>query len=291
MSAQSVIGVDLGGTKIAVARYRTDTWEMEAEERTETNAHESFSRVLETMVQMILALKTPETIGIGVGVPGLVAQPDGIVLRLPNIPGSEQIPLKKLLGDACKLPVALENDGNAFALAEASQGKGKGRDIVVGITIGTGVGGGIIHGGKIFRGHHGFAAEIGHMLLMPGHPPYETDDRRGDVEQFFSGTALGKRCSAAGSPSDYLQGDACAFLFKDLTREIAWMCASLAHLLDPAIIILGGSTGRALAPHLDAIVNELPRWLLPGTPPPEIAIGTLKDAGTRGAAMLGREMR
>ena len=143
-----------------------------------------------------------------------------------------------------------------------------------------------MHGRNIFRGHHGFAGEIGHMLLRPGEPPFATDDKRGDVEQFFSGTALGKRCSEARHPGDYLQGDVCSFLFDDLAKEVSWMCASLIHVLDPSIIIFGGSAGRSLAPHLDAIRHELPRWLLPGTPVPEIAIGSLNDAGTRGAALL-----
>ncbi|MEK7591319.1 MAG: ROK family protein [Patescibacteria group bacterium] len=289
MKRSSIIGVDLGGTKIAAARYDPKTWEIEAKERIETHADQSFSRVLEDMVRLILSLKTEDTTAFGVGVPGLVEQPDGIVLRFPNIPGSDRIPLKELLHDAIGLPVFLENDGNCFALAEAIHGAGKDEKIVLGITMGTGVGGGIVLGKKLYHGHHGFAAEIGHMLLVPGKPPYETDDRRGDVEQFLSGSALGKRCGQAKNPSEYLRGETCAFLLSDIIREVGWLCTSLIHLLDPSVIVFGGSAGRALAPHLDGIEKKLKHWLLPGTPLPKLTIGLLKDAGTRGAALLAQE--
>ena len=191
-----------------------------------------------------------------------------------------------MMEDALQLRVKVENDASCFALAEAMMGAGKDRRVVVGITLGTGVGGGIVIDGKVFQGAHGFAGEIGHMLMMPGKPPYETKDQRGDVEQFLSGTAMGHRCTAAKRPEDYLEGEVCSFLQPQIFREVAWIATSLTYLLDPDIIVLGGSAGRALGPHLSKVDEELKQWVLPGTPLPLIAVAELKESGALGAALL-----
>ena len=281
----SVIGVDLGGSKIAVGRF-SNSWKLEEKRRREVTPGESFPAVFAALVDEVKALQTDGVIALGVGVPGLIHQPQGVIHTTPNIPGGEQFPLREKLEKATGLLVAVDNDANCFALASAKLGFGKGKKVVVGITVGTGVGGGIVIDGKPFRGAHGFAAEIGHMLLRPGQPPYPTQDMRGEVEQFFSGKAMGKRCEAARDPNDYLEGEVCAFMHKDIYKEVAWMCCNLTHLLDPDIIVFGGRAGRALAPHLDGIRVELTQWLLPGTPVPELAIETLPDAELLGAALL-----
>jgi predicted NBD/HSP70 family sugar kinase len=290
MPHRSVIGIDLGGTKIAAARYDPQTWSMEAEATASTHASKGFAYALKTVEGLVKKLKTPTVSAVGIGIAGLVEKPRGSILRLPNIPGAEGVTpahASVLLG----LPVTFENDANCFALAEALQGAGKGKRIVVGITLGTGVGGGIVIAGALFTGAHGFAAEIGHMLLVPGQPPFPTKDTRGDVEQFLSGTAFGKRCEAAKRPEDYLEGEVCSFLQPAVFREVAWLVTNLTHLLDPSVIVLGGSAGRALEPHLPEVMDELKRWMLPGAPLPEIAIATLEDAGTLGAAMVTMEKK
>lgn len=231
-------------------------------------------------------LRGENTVAVGIGVPGLVQQPEGMILTLPNIPGAEHMNMRAQMAERLKLPVNVDNDANCFTLAEALHGAGKGHDIVVGITMGTGVGGGIVLNGKLYHGSHGYAAEIGHMLLMPGQPPFETDDRRGDTEQFLSGSALKKRCQAAENPSQYFTGETCSFLHPELFREISWLCVNLIHTIDPSIVVLGGSAGHALKPHSKSIKNELLKWLLPGTPLPVIAFGELEEAATLGAALL-----
>src|SRR5690606_34007907 len=133
-------------------------------------------------------------------------------------------------------------------------------------------GGGIIIDGKIFRGANGFAGEIGHMLLKPGEPPYPTQDKRGEVEQFLSGTAMGKRCEAASHPGEYLEGEVCEFMRPDVFREVAWLVTNLTHLIDPSVIVFGGSAGHALKPHLSKVETELKKWMLPGTPIPALKI-------------------
>ncbi|MBI3618436.1 ROK family protein [Candidatus Peregrinibacteria bacterium] len=286
MPSSSILGVDVGGTKIAIGRYDATTLTEEEFTIIHTPASEGFSRVFEDVIALIEKMKRPETKAVGLGFPGLIDQSKGMLLRAPNIPGSEHFPLRAALQKRCSLPTRIENDANCFALAEATMGPGKGHAVCIGITLGTGVGGGIVIDGKIVHGARGYAGEIGHMLLMPGKPPYRIADARGDVEQFLSGTAMGKRCAEAKRPEDYLKGEVCGFLRPDVFREIAWMCTTLSHLLDPSIIIFGGSTGKALKPHLPSITKELETWLLPGTPAPLLAISTVKNAGAVGAAIV-----
>ena len=301
LNVASVIGVDLGGTKMAVARYDAVSLKMQEEQRFDTHAADGMEHVLLDLLMGIESLKASDTTGVGIGVPGLVKHPAGEIVTMPNIAGTEYFPLQMRLEERLKLKVRVDNDANCFALAEALFGAGKGHDVVCGITMGTGVGGGIVINGKLFRGSHGFAAEIGHMLLMPGKPPYEsngstepvlskaeglTTSMRGGVEQFLSGSAMGKRCSAAKRPEDYLEGEVCSFLQPEVLKEVAWLVTNLAHLLDPSIIIFGGSAGMALKSHLKEIEAELKKWMLPETPLPEIAIASLKDSATRGAALL-----
>jgi glucokinase len=283
----SVIGVDLGGTKMAAVRYREESLEEQERGTIATHAAEKFPHVLDDLLRLIERLRRPETRAVGIGVPGLVHFPDGRILRMPNIPGGDNLPLQEIAEEQLGLPTVVENDANCFTFAEALQGAGRGHKVVIGVTVGTGVGGGIVIDGKLFHGARGFAGEIGHMLLQPGQPPYPTTaHRRGEVEQFFSGTALGKRCLAAKRPEEYLEGEVCAFLKPEVFREVAWMCVNLTHFLDPSVIVLGGSTGRAFGPHLPTIRSELEAWLLPGTPLPHLALAELPDAAERGAALL-----
>lgn len=287
MATRTIIGVDLGGTKIALARYNATTWEIEEEERLPTHADQTLDHVVDDMVDAILKLRSDNTQLVGIGVPGLVTQPQGIIVTMPNIPGSQNVPLKENLENKLNLPVFIDNDANCFALAEALLGFGKDQQIVVGVTMGTGVGGGIVIDGTILHGAHGYAGEIGHMLLSPGNPPFKTEDKRGDVEQFLSGSAFRKRCEVAKRPEEYLEGNICTLMHEDVFREVAWLCVNLTHLIDPDVIIFGGSAGKALAPYLKDIEKELVRWLLPETPPPELAISKLENAATLGAALLG----
>jgi glucokinase len=288
-ASRSIIGIDLGGTKIAGAKY-SDSWERSCEQRVPTHAEMQIGFVVEELLRVIDGIRDAGTCAVGVGVPGLVLQPQGVVVTMPNIPGARNIALKEDLQKRIGLPVFLDNDAHCFTLAEALHGAGKDHRVVAGITLGTGVGGGIVIDGVVFGGSRGCAAEIGHMLLRPGEPPYKTSDLRGDVEQFLSGTALGKRCEQAYDPHQYLEGAACQFLHASIAKEVAWMCTNIIHLIDPSIIVFGGSVGRALAPHLPEILRDLRTWLLPDTPLPKLAIGTLPDAGTLGAALLARSM-
>ncbi len=286
MAHGNVIGIDLGGTKVAMGRFDAHTFACEAQEKILTNAARGFDAVLEDIVAAIEKLRNEETTAIGIGVPGLIRQPSGIVINMPNIPGAKEYPLKNYLTKRLGLPVEVDNDANCFALTEARLGAGKGHKVVVGVTLGTGVGGGIVINGKIFHGGNGFAAEVGHMLLQPGKPPFESEDQRGRVEQFFSGTAMGKRCPEAEDPKDYLEGAVCEIMQPAIFREVAWFVTNITYLLDPNIIVFGGSAAPSMALHFGKIEEELKTWTLPGTPLPKLALAEIPDAGLLGAALV-----
>jgi glucokinase len=284
-----ILGFDLGGTKSSIGRFVQATWETDAYEKLPTHADQGFDAVFENMTATITNFLTPETVAIGIGIAGLLQQPEGRLLVAPHIAHSGNYPLLEMLQKKFSIPVFIENDARCFTLSEAALGAGKNKKVVIGITLGTGVGGGIVIDGKIFRGDHGTAGEIGHMLLRPGMPPYHSTNTRGEVEQFISGTAMGKRCEAAQKPEEYLEGNACSFLHPQLFQEIAWLCTSIIHLVDPSIIIFGGSAGRALKPHMHEISSELQKWVLPGTPLPTLTTAKLEHPGTLGAALLTQQ--
>lgn len=282
----TVIGIDVGGTKSVIGLFERRNMSALDLQEFPTDASRGFPVIFEDICSRVDALRAVSTAAVGMGVPGLVRHADGTIRRLPNIPGGEGFPLRDELARRLHLTAAVDNDSNCFTLAEAVRGGGANRSVVVGVTMGTGVGGGIVIDGKLFRGAEGFAGEIGHMLLQPGEPPFETKDIRGDVEQFLSGTALRKRCAEARNATDVLEGDACVFLRPELVSETAQLCASVTHMLNPSVIIFGGTVGRALRSFLPAIEGELTRWVIPGTPLPSLAVASLDHPAAIGAAML-----
>jgi glucokinase len=274
MSSRSVIGADLGGTKLAIVRYDAETWQPQQSTVVPTEADRGFPAVFETLIEQVEALRSADTVGIGIGVPGLVHQPDGHLLNAPNLPGARDVPLKAMLEERLKLPVALENDARSFTLAEALLGAGKGHRVVVGLTLGTGVGGGIVMDGGILHGENGYAGEIGHMLLVPGQAPFPAAERQGEAEQFLSGTALRKRGASADEPP------------ASLAKEAAWLCLNLTYLLNPSVIVIGGGAAKAVTGRLEAVERELQSLVLPGIPLPQLAAAQLSDAGALGVALL-----
>ena len=285
----NIIGIDLGGTKSTIARYNADDLSVQKIVSLPQHTGQKWKQVYSALLEGISTLQTEHTIGIGVGVPGFVRMEDGSVVALPNIADAQDIDLQKELESDTGVPVRIDNDANLFALAEALYSPYAQKGIVVGVTLGTGVGGGIVIDGRLLRGAHGFAGEVGHMLLKPGSPPFQTEDKRGEVEQFLSGTAFAKRCKQATAPEQFLEGRTCEPMHKDIIREAAWMCVNIQTLLDTSLIIFGGSAGKALEKYLPAIAEEIQQWLPSGLPVPQLQKATLEDSATRGAALSIKE--
>ena len=166
-----VIGVDLGGTKVALARLRDRELGDSVLEPTERSGPEP---LIEQLVSMIQSARGDELKGVGIGVPSIVEFDTGRVVSSVNVPLAD-VPLREVLGKRLGVPVFVDNDATVAALAEAhdEQLRMVARDLVM-ITIGTGVGGGMVLGGRIYRGATGGAGELGHTLIaadMSGHVP------------------------------------------------------------------------------------------------------------------------
>ncbi len=284
----TILGIDLGGTKTAFALFEKDSMKQLSMNVIPTDAKRGFEAVKQSVLTEIATLRRDDTVAIGLGVPGFINHASGKIVTMPNIPGAEGMELAACLQYETHLPTVVENDARCFTYAEALIGSGKDHSVVLGVTLGTGVGGGIVIDKKIYHGARGNAGEIGHMLLQPGTPPYPTKDKRGEVEQFLSGTAMGKRCEAAESPQDYLEGQVCGFMQPQVFREVSWLIVNAVHTIDPSVIVFGGSAGRALKPHLEKIKQELKMWMLPSINPPLLVVSELKDAAVKGAALLAK---
>lgn len=229
-----VVGVDLGGTQIRAAVLHGSTLLSRVSFLTGDPSPERVVPRLYQAVQQALDrahITLNDIEGIGIGAPGPVNPHTGVVLAPPTLPGWKNVPLHDLFHEQFGVPIFLENDASAAALAEYLFGAGRGCDALVYMTVSTGIGGGIIIGGKIWRGISGTAAELGHMTI----------DWRGErcacgnigcLEQFASGTAIAR---AAREAIDRGQGEALrAFALSHHTKdETATLDDNTAGLVGP----------------------------------------------------------
>jgi glucokinase len=194
------LGIDLGGTKMLVA-LANERGEICSKHKFETKAAEGPHNVLRHLVIAVAQLLVKENIpqgkldGLGLCVAGFYDIHAGKMYSSPNLPGWGHFPLKDELLKLFPLPVFIENDANAAAFGEYTFGAGRGKENLVQVTLGTGIGGGIIIKGKIYRGA-AFAGEIGHLMVLPDGPLCGCGNR-GCLEALSSGTALAREGRAA----------------------------------------------------------------------------------------------
>jgi glucokinase len=257
------IGVDVGGSKIAAGVVDEDGNVLE-EIRGETPVT-SAEAVEDGVLRVVKDLRgRHEVRSVGVAVPGFVDEQRARVRFTPNLPMRDR-PIRDALSSRIGLPVLVENDANAAAWGEYRFGGGRGVEDMVLITVGTGLGGGIVTGGRLLRGAWGAAAELGHVRVVPDGDPCGCG-KRGCWEQYASGSALGKvgRRVAAADPQAYgwliemAGGDPAAvsgrmvsaaarqgnLMAVELIAELGqWLgagIADVADVLDPAIAVIGG---------------------------------------------------
>lgn len=188
--------IDVGGTKIALGVADEDG-RLLASERFPTLPERGPDAVIAEAVERLKALAGGEALGaIGVGCAGPLDLDEGLVLSPPNLPGWDRVPLKATLEAAFGVPVALDNDANAAALAEFRLGAGRGASIMVYATISTGIGGGIVVNGQLLHGLAGAAGEFGHQTVRPDGPACGCGNR-GCLEALASGTAIVARAREA----------------------------------------------------------------------------------------------
>jgi glucokinase len=245
-----VLGVDVGGTKIACARV--DPW-LEVLDRVSlpTRADEGYAVSLGQIFTVIEECLTMDTEAIGICAPGPLNPKTGVVMNPPNLPGWQNVPLAKLVSNKFGLPCCLENDANAAGLAEALYGAARGRSSVFYVTLSTGIGAGIIFDGRIYHGRNGAAAEGGHVSIDYRSPAICNCGVPGCIEALASGSALAARGLDPRTLSD-------CELDELATMIGAWL-GGVVSLLDPDIIVIGGGLsqiGKPLFARLRRIVPQ-----------------------------------
>jgi predicted NBD/HSP70 family sugar kinase len=288
-------GIDLGGTKIEGVVL--DGEQVICRPRIATEASKGYEHIvsqIEALVQMLeeeTASERPSTIGIGT--PGAVDPSSGLMKNC-NTTCLNGMPLPTDLRNKLQTEVAIANDANCFALAEATMGAAKGHEVVFGIIMGTGVGGGIVVNARVLNGAQGIAGEWGHNVLEPdGDPCY--CGKRGCVETVLSGPALeryyNRLSSLSASLHDITQLPVDPHATKTRQRMVdsfGKAVGTVINILDPDVIVLGGGVSNAL-PGGDQLRESLKPWVFNDQVRTEIVKAGLGDsAGVFGAAMLSR---
>jgi glucokinase len=259
-----VVAVDLGGTNIRAAFYPDEKPPAARSTSHPTSAADGAQAVLEHIHAAIEALAIPaasrKRMAIAIGAPGPLDQARGVVLHAPNLPGWENISLGDTLHDHWGCPVFVENDANLAVLGEWRFGNGRGAHHLVMLTIGTGIGGGVIVADHLLRGAHGLAGELGHIPVQSDGPRCSCG-QPGHLEALASGTAIARRVreqgglakpSAGGEATTEeiaaaaRAGDPAALsVLQSAALALGTALAGLVHTFNPERILLGGGVARA----------------------------------------------
>jgi glucokinase len=320
MSALQYIGVDVGGTSIRAARFSGDSHIPAVKTKIPTQAAKGVEAVLQRIEMVIREVAGDGLLGVtavGMALPGPMDPHTGILLSAPNLPGWENLPLQRMMEERIGRPFFLGNDANLAALGEWKFGAGRGHQDVLYLTLSTGIGGGVISGGRMLVGARGLAAEVGHMLAIPDGPLCSCG-QRGHLEAVASGSAIARVARAklkAGDGSDSeiwelaggeleavtsavvgaaaVAGDEFAGrLIVETGAFIGRTLSSLLHIFNPSIIIFGGGVSMLGDVILDPVRAAVRRYAISeaywkSCPIVLAALGD--DAGLVGAGALAME--
>jgi len=313
------LGIDLGGTKVALALVAADGT-IRHRCRVETEADAGADRVIEDITRAgkeLVDKADDELTAIGAGVAGQVDSHAGIVRTTPNLEGWDDVPLAERLENAFGVPAAITNDLNAITLGEQAHGAGKGYDDLVVVFVGTGVGGGVITGGRLVEGTGGYAGEIGHTTLIADGRDC-TCRSRGCLEAYVGGWAIAARArdaaredEAAGKELVRLGGSIGSIeeitaetvdraatagdplarrLIEETGRLLGFGLVSVIHTFNPRRVVLGGGVIDGmpdLVPTATEVVQEnAMKVFLENLEIAPAALGD--DAGVIGAARWAR---
>lgn len=313
------VGLDVGGTKVSVASLDDGVLSEPRVTPTDKSSSDAMVGQLEAVAREAIGDRAD---AVGLGIPSAIEWATGTAMSGVNVP-LQGVPLRELLRARLGLPVFVDNDANVAALAEAHDDRGQlvTRELVM-FTIGTGVGGGLVLGGRLYRGLTGAGAELGHILigvsLAQGAPPAaDSFPQPGSLEALAAGTALDRlatdsarehpdsalgRVAAAGGPlggravvAAAQEGDAEAIgLLRVLGERLGIGIASALNLFDPEEVVVGGGAAAGAGELLLGPARAVARaYALPGCGErTEIRVARYgNDAGVRGAAMMaGQEL-
>lgn len=297
------VGIEIGGTKLQIA---TSTRPPQIESRFRESVSPDLGAVdilqkIEKGLDKLISKR--DVAGVGIGFGGPLDRRLGCILRSHQIKGWEDFPLRKWLSEKCQAPVFLENDANVAALAEATFGAGKSFNPLFYITLGSGVGAGLIVKGKIYHGHSPSESELGHIRL----------NRKGlIVENSCSGWAVDKKIRLAiqsspkgllasivkeikGPPAKALpmaleKGDPIALdILQKTAEDLAFGLSHVVHLQHPEAILFGGGLSLIGLPLMKFVEKFLPKYLMQAMSPPHILPAKLgEDVVPIGAILLAK---
>jgi len=271
------IGIDLGGTNIRGGLVSESNLSSILSQK--VSASGSVDDVLKELYSLIDKLINSSVNAIGIGVPGLVDTEHGIVYDVVNIPSWKQVPLGKLLGDRYHLPVFINNDANCFALGEFYFGKGRGSDSMIGLTIGTGLGSGVIINKKLYAGRNGGAGEFGMIDYLDKYVEWYASGQffknvyKTDGEAVFKNAKEGNK-EAIG-------------MYEEMGVHLGNAIKTILYALDVELIILGGSVRHAYPFFSKTVWQSLQNFAFQNAVRNlRIEVSELENSGLLGAAAL-----
>jgi len=309
------IGIDIGGTNVKIAIVDSKG-KISFSESASTRAEMGYEFTIKNIINLIKDSLTKSEVsikqvgGIGVGCPGQIDSINGVVRALPNIPGWVNVPLAKILQNEFSLPTKIDNDVRVATIGEYKFGAGKGYQNLICITVGTGIGSGIILNGQLIRGACLAAGELGHVIVQEHNGEICGCGGTGCVEAVASGPAIVKQAElylmtgkstkfkelAAGSPvtpeivaEAAIQGDGVAVkIFEKTGYWIGLALSSVVNLLNPEVIIVGGGVAQAGDLLLDPIRDTIQKraMKLQGECVKVIPAQLGNSAGVVGASLL-----
>ncbi|MDR0976461.1 MAG: ROK family protein [Prevotellaceae bacterium] len=270
-----ILSIDLGGTNIRIAQVENGRCTNKAS--VPCRAGEDAATVIGQLSGLIRGAMTPQVTGIGIGVPSIVSA-DGIVYNVANIASWREVHLKELLEEEFGIPVAVGNDADCFALGENLYGSGRSYADMVGITIGTGIGAGVIVNHRLYGGEYDGAGEVGSL-------PYRDSDFEHYCSSIFfkrfdtTGAALARRAQ---------HGDAGALdIWRQLGHHIGQLMKAILFAYSPKAIIIGGGISQSYPLFQESMLNAMDDFPYPliakGV---RIGVSELEDASLLGASAL-----
>ena len=307
---ESAVGVDLGGTKMLVGVVAPGPRVLYRDNEVgHGQSAEAIVSSIQAEVRQALAAQ-PDARAVGLGIPCTMDHERGYAISAVNLP-IEDVPIRDLVQDHVGLPVFVDNDANVAALAEQHYGAARGARNALMLTLGTGIGGGVIIEGRLYRGSHGAGGELGHVVVeAEGLPCQGSCPNRGCVETYASGTALARegRAAAEREPGSALRGlldagdeidgrvvteaaltgdDAARGVLARAGYYLGVALSSLANIFEPDVIVVGGGVIAAGDLILEPARAELrKRALRPQNTTPVVPAELGPDAGMIGAAAL-----
>ena len=306
-----VIGIDLGGTETKIGIVE-ESGRIIDKSIIPTKVFEGrvavVTRISEAIKELLMnsGLSQDSIEGVGVGSPGSIDHDSGMVLFSPNLPDWTGFELASMLRTLTGIRTFVENDANSFILGEWAFGRFKGCEHMIGVTLGTGVGGGVITHGKLMTGKNGYGGELGHVIVQPGGPLCGCGSH-GCLESLASATAVvnmareySKRFSkslmyqstqltAKAVFDSAREGDlAAAMIVERVTDALAVAIGNYVHVFNPEHIIIGGGMSRAGDLLIDGIRRKLPRYVMPSFNDTfHVSLSELvENAGITGAASI-----